>query len=92
MIVSFNHKGLKQFYDNGNAAKLTPEHVNKIRRILTRLDNAASPTEMNVPGYNLHKLSGNRKDFWSVKVDKNFRIIFRFINEDVADVDYTDYH
>jgi len=47
---------------------------------------------MNVPGYNLHKLSGNRKDFWSVKVDKNFRIIFRFIEEDVADVDYTDYH
>jgi len=92
MIVSFNHKGLKQFYDSGNTAKLTPGHVSKIRRILTRLDNVASPAEMNVPGYNLHKLSGNRKDFWSVKVDKNFRIIFRFINEDVADVDYTDYH
>jgi len=41
MIVSFNHKGLKQFYDRGNAAKLTPGHVSKIRRILTRLDNVA---------------------------------------------------
>ena len=92
MIVSFNHKGLKQFYESGNAAKLTPEHVNKIRRILTRLDNAASPEEMNEPGYNLHKLTGNRKDFWSVKVDKNYRIIFRFTGEDVADVDYIDYH
>ncbi|MVN21522.1 type II toxin-antitoxin system RelE/ParE family toxin [Mucilaginibacter arboris] len=92
MIISFNHKGLKQFYENGNASKLIPEQVAKIRRILTRLDNAASPIEMNVPGYNLHKLSGNLKDFWSVKVDKNFRIIFRFKGEDVTDVDYIDYH
>ncbi len=92
MIVSFNHKGLKQFYESGNAAKLTPEHVSKIRRILTRLDNAASPTEMNEPGYNLHKLSGTLKDFWSVKVDKNFRIIFRFTGEDAVEVDYIDYH
>lgn len=90
MIISFNYKGLKQFYESENASKPTSEHVNKIRRILTRLDNAVSPLEMNVPGYNLHKLSGNLKDFWSVKVDKNFRIIFRFIGEDAAD--YTDSH
>ncbi len=44
--------------------------------ILTRLDSVAKPAEMNQPGYNLHKLSGELKDFWSVKVDKNFRIIF----------------
>jgi proteic killer suppression protein len=92
MIVSFDHKGIKQFYESGNASKLTPEHVSKIRRILTRLDNAASPGEMNEPGYNLHKLSGTLKDFWSVKVDKNFRIIFRFIGEDVVDVNYIDHH
>ena len=47
---------------------------------------------MNEPGYNLHKLSGDLKEFWSVKVDKNYRIIFRFIGEDAADVDYLDYH
>lgn len=92
MIISFNHKGLKQFYETGNAAKLTPEHIEKIRRILTRLDNAVSAIEMNVPGYQLHKLSGTLKDFWSVKVDKNFRVIFRFSGEDAADVDYIDYH
>lgn len=92
MIVSFSHKGLKQFYETGNASKLTPEHVNKIRRILTRLDNAVSLTEMNEPGYNLHKLSGSLKEFWSVKVDKNYRIVFRFNVEDAFDVDYMDYH
>ncbi len=92
MIISFNHKGLKQFFESDNASKLPPEHVRKIRLILTRLDNAALPAEMNEPGYNLHKLSGTLKEFWSVKVDKNYRIIFRFIGEDVADVNYTDYH
>jgi proteic killer suppression protein len=59
---------------------------------LTRLDSAASPAEMNEPGYNLHKLSGTLKEFWSVKVDKNYRIIFRFVGEDAADIDYIDYH
>ncbi len=47
---------------------------------------------MKVPGYDLHKLSGDLKDFWSVKVNKNFRIIFRFDGENAVDVDYLDYH
>lgn len=47
---------------------------------------------MNVPGYGLHQLSGEMKPFWAVKVDKNYRIIFQFIAEDVYDVDYLDYH
>ena len=92
MIFNFSHKGLKQFYESDNASKLSPEHIGKIRRILTRLDSVASPSETNVPGYNLHKLSGELKDLWSVKVDKNFRVIFRFVGEDAADVDYFDYH
>jgi len=92
MIVSFQHKGLKLFYEKGNASKLQPQHVGKIRLILTRLDAATSPADMNVPGYGLHQLTGDMKEFWSVKVDKNYRIIFRFVGENVHDVDYLDYH
>lgn len=47
---------------------------------------------MQVPGYDLHKLSGNLKDFWSVKVNGNYRIIFSFEGENVCNVDYLDYH
>ena len=47
---------------------------------------------MNVPGYGLHQLSGEYKNFWSVKIDKNYRIIFQFSGEDIIDVDYLDYH
>jgi len=53
MIARFQHKGLKLFYDKGNASKLQPQHVTKIRLILTRLDAATSPGDMNVPGYGL---------------------------------------
>ena len=92
MIVSFRHKGLRLFYEKGDTSKLQPQHVSKIRLILTRLDAARSPEELNVPGYGLHQLKGDLSGFWSVKVDKNFRIIFRVEQENTYDVDYTDYH
>ncbi len=92
MIVSFRHKGLKLFYEKGNTSKLQPQNVNKIRLILTRLDAARTAEEMNVPGYGLHQLKGDLNTFWSVKVDKNYRIIFRIENENIFDVDYIDYH
>lgn len=92
MIVSFRHKGLKLFYEKGDASKLQPQHISKIRLILTRLDAAKSPEELNVPGYDLHQLKGDLKNFWSVKVDKNYRIIFKIENENTQEVDYIDYH
>lgn len=92
MIISFKHKGLKLFYEKGDASKLQPQHVSKIRLILTRLDAARTPEELNVPGYGLHQLNGDLKNFWSIKVDKNFRIIFKIENENTEDVDYKDYH
>jgi proteic killer suppression protein len=92
MINSFRHKGLKLYYEKGDASKLQPQHVGKIRLILTRLEAAALPSEMQMPGYDLHQLSGKLKDFWSVKVNGNYRIIFRFDNRNVYDVDYLDYH
>lgn len=92
MIMSFRHKGLKLFYEKGDASKLQLQHVSKIKLILTRLEAAKTPEEMQVPGYNLHGLTGEFKNFWSVKVDKNYRIIFRFEDENVHDVNYIDYH
>lgn len=92
MIVSFTHKGLKLYYEKGDISKVQSLHLSKIKLILTRLDAATTPEEMQVPGYNLHKLTGELKDFWSVKVDKNYRIIFRFEDENAHDVNYLDYH
>lgn len=92
MIVSFTHKGLKLYYEKGDVSKLQQKHVSKIRLILTRLDAAASVDEMKIPGYNLHQLSGTLQGYHSVKVDGNYRVIFRFSGENVYDIDYLDYH
>jgi proteic killer suppression protein len=91
MIVGFQHKRLKMFYEKGNASKLQ-QHVAKIRLILTRLDAAVSPTDLKVPGYGLHQLTGDLAGFWAVKVYKNYRIVFRFDGVNTEDVDYLDYH
>ena len=48
--------------------------------------------DMNLPGYALHQLTGNKKDIWSVKVSANWRITFRFEGSHAYDVDLEDYH
>jgi proteic killer suppression protein len=92
MIVSIRHKGLRLYFEKGDASKLQPQHVGKIRLILTRLDAAKAIGDMNVPGYGLHQLTGEFKGFWAVKVDKKFRVTFQFLGEDAFEVDYLDYH
>lgn len=92
MIKSIRHKGLRLFYEHEDASKLQPNHIDKIRDILTRLEFAVTLDDVNVPGSRLHPLTGDMKGFWSVKVDKNYRVIFRFESGHVEDVDYLDYH
>lgn len=92
MIKSFKSRSLKRFYEKGDVTKLPPGQVPKIRVMLGRLDAASDLKDMNVPGYNLHKLTGNLKDLFAVTVTGNYRIIFKFENGDAYDVDYGDYH
>ena len=94
MIVSFKHKGLERFFLKGDGSKLQAAHLGKIRLILAALNAAVTVKDMDVPGWNLHPLKGNLKDHWSVKVNGNWRITFRFIDEniEVLDVNYLDYH
>ena len=71
---------------------MNPQHVEKIRRILARLDVAIPPSDMDLPGWRLHPLKGALAGFWAVTVNANWRIIFRFEKDDVTDLDYLDYH
>ncbi len=56
------------------------------------LNAATTKEDMNVPGYYMHELKGNLKNFYSVRVTGNYRIIYRFEDGDAYEVDYTDYH
>ena len=92
MIVSYRHKGLERYATQGDRSKLQQKHIAKIRLILTRLDAATSPEQLNQPGSNFHSLKGDLSGFYAVKVSGNWRVIFRFEGENAADVDYIDYH
>jgi len=92
MIRSFRHKGLKRLYENTDPRGVMTEHVVKLRDIVVRLDAAHAPADMDLPGFRLHPLRGERKGFWSVTVRANWRVTFRFADRDPFDVDYLDHH
>lgn len=92
MITSFRHKGLKLLYEQGDRRKVSAGQAEKIERILARLDQAADPSGMDLPSYRLHPLKGDLAGFWSVTVNGNWRIIFRFGDGRASDVDLIDYH
>ncbi len=60
--------------------------------MLRRLNEAADPRDMNLPGWGLHPLKGALKGHWSVWVSGNWRLTFRFVAQDAELVDYQDYH
>ena len=91
MIKSFAHKGLKDFYETGSKKGIQPEHASKLARMLDRLDASTSAQDMNLPGYRLHPLKGDKKDMWSVTVNGNWRMTFYFEDEDAYLVDYNYY-
>ena len=92
MIASFRSKALKRFWEKNDGRGLNPQHLNKIDLLLSALDEAAKPEDMNAPGFDFHKLHGDIPPRWSVHVNGNWCITFSFEANDAIAVDYLDYH
>ena len=92
MFRSFRHRGLEAFFRRGTKAGIQPQHAPKLRLQLTALDAATKPNDLAAPGWCLHLLTGELRGFHSITVNGNWRVIFRFVGQDVALVDYLDYH
>lgn len=92
MIKGFAHKGLERFFLTGSKAGIQPQHAARLRLILAQLQQATSLDDLRIPALRLHELKGERKGTWSVTVQANWRIAFRFVAGEVDDVDYEDYH
>ena len=92
MIRNFRHRGLKRLYELGDRRRISPELADRIEEALGLLDVAETPADMDLPGYRLHALKGDLRGSWSVAVSRNWRIVFRFEDRDVCDVDLIDYH
>ena len=92
MIKSFKHKGLKQFFKSGTTKGIQPEHEQRLRMRLAALNTAQKIEDLDLPGYRLHGLKGDKADLWSICVNGNWRLTFEFDDGDVHVLDYEDYH
>ena len=92
MIESIRHKGLREFFEKGNTSKIHPAHKKRLRLILTLLNAASNLKDVNFSGSKLHPLKGKLEGLWAVSVSGNWRVVFRFEDGNVYDVDYVDYH
>jgi proteic killer suppression protein len=71
VIKSFKHKGLKRFYETGSIGGIQSKHNKKLRLQLVALDTAKIIEDMDLPGFRLHPLKGDRKGLWAIDVSGN---------------------
>jgi proteic killer suppression protein len=97
MIRSFKNKATEDVF-NGKSTKLAmkvcPKRLWRVAtRKLDQLDSVSTLEELSVPpGNRLESLSGKRKGKFSVRINDQFRIVFRWTETGPADVEITDYH
>ena len=92
MIRSIRHRGLRRLYEKADPSRIDARLRDKVQRVLTALDAATAPEDMDLPGFVLHPLTGNLRGFWSARVSGNWRVIFRIEGGNARDVDLIDYH
>jgi proteic killer suppression protein len=92
-IRTFVHKGLKILYLEDRAKGLPPDAVDKLRAMLTFLQDMPDPEKLRAfPLWRAHRLAGDRKGVWSLHVTRNWRLTFQIKDGEIWDVDYEDYH
>ncbi len=92
MIQSFKHKGLRELFKKGKSKHISSDFAPKILRQMDAINQSDAPEQLNFPGYDLHALKGERAGSWAMKVNKNWRLIFRFERGNAVDLDLEDYH
>ena len=95
IIRNIIHKGLRRFGENDDASGLPPDFVEKIRNIVSFLQEMDDASELrSIPVWKAHQLSGSRKGVWSLAVTRNWRITFSIsrVGGEIVDLDFEDYH
>jgi len=93
MIVSFGSKDTKKIWDGERVKGLSTELQEIGRRKLRMLNNSQNLTDLQIPPSNkLEKLKGNLKDFYSIRINNQWRIVFTWESGNAFDVEIMDYH
>jgi toxin HigB-1 len=91
MIRSFRSRALKALWERGDDSRLHGS-VSRVKRVLSALNVAKTPAEMNQPGWYFHQLGGDEKGVYSVRITGNWRITWEWDGDNAIRVDYRDYH
>ena len=93
MILSFGSKETGKVWE-GERVKHLPGDIQEIgRRKLRMLNNSQNIADLQIPPSNkLEKLQGRMKEFYSIRINKQWRIIFKWQNGNASEVEITDYH
>jgi len=92
MILIFRHKGLEVFFRTGRVSGIQVIHQKRLRDLLTALNAANDPSDLGHPSWRLYKLAGGLSGFYALTIQANWRLTFRFVENDVELLDYLDYH
>lgn len=93
MIKTFADKYTQEVYVTGRSKRLPSDILRRAIRRLEYIDLATCLDDLKVPPSNrLHSLKGNRAGQYSISINEQWRICFRFIDGDAYDVEITDYH
>ena len=92
VIKSFKHKGLKLFFEKGKTSGIQTKHAKKLRMQLAAIHTAQNIDDINLPGFSLHQLKGERSNIWSISVNGNWRVTFEFTDGNAYILNYEDYH
>jgi proteic killer suppression protein len=91
MIRSFRHKRLEAFFCKGEEEGIGAEYRPKLKLLLSALNGATELQDLQgASGF--HRLKGDRKGHWAMKVSANWRLTFSFKDGHVVNVDFEDYH
>lgn len=92
VIVSFRHAGLRELFETGRSRKLQPDLYTRCRRAMDALDAATALSDLNMPGWSVHPLKGNRAGRHAIAVSGPWRMTFRWDGKGAHELDLEQYH
>jgi proteic killer suppression protein len=95
MIRSIRHRGLRRLWQRDDPRAVPAQSADKLRRMLAAINRTTDPAKLAaaaLPGWRVHRLTGDLAGHWSLSVTGNWRLIVRFADGDAFDLDLVDYH
>lgn len=92
MIRRFSHRGLERFFIRSDHRGIPAQHMQRLTRMLDRLEAATRPQDMDLPGFRFHPLKSKRRGTFAVSVSANWRLTFDFDGPDAIHLNLEDYH